>query len=163
MAPQQVKPFRLLDLPPELWSKIGQLIVDDASTVTEKKLYWIHHPYPSSAQELAEIQQPATTRTCSILRAELLPYYYQSKISISVIASSLASRVVGKWLRMIGSKNRSVVTGVWLTLYGTRDKQSQLLREDFQVDFQLSWTARRERERGLYGREQDYVSLEFLA
>lgn len=55
------------------------------------------------------LEQPAITRTCSILRAELLPYYYKTSVSIDIEELGSQSSTVGKWLRAIGPENRLLV------------------------------------------------------
>lgn len=61
----QQKPFRLLDLPPELWTKICQLRLDaDEASATTSPLR-------------PNIKQQQIARVCRITRSELLPYFYK--------------------------------------------------------------------------------------
>ncbi|KAK4612111.1 hypothetical protein CLAFUW4_13357 [Fulvia fulva] len=153
------KPFPLLDLPPELWSKIGKLVVDQSDKVTDSTIVLITQS--SDPRERAkyreEIGQPAITRTCQVLRAELLPYYYRSKISVQVIAGSLEVVSVGKWLRSIGDKNRSALARVWLRCYWIHDEQ--LLRKYFKVRFDLGETV----QHGVPGWTHTYRRVKFLS
>jgi len=65
-------PFRLLDLPPELWLRICELaVVKDHSKVIRVDYY------TTKKSSAAIVQQPAITRTCRLLRQEALPLYYK--------------------------------------------------------------------------------------
>lgn len=72
------QPFRLLDLPNELWIEIGKLAIDEHPIE--------HRPWeaPRGYSDKATLQhrngQPAITRVCRILRQELMPYYHKHKI-----------------------------------------------------------------------------------
>ncbi|KAK4611497.1 hypothetical protein CLAFUW4_13210 [Fulvia fulva] len=69
-------PQGLLDLPPEIWSQIGKLVVDNEANL----------PYYDflTVERLSRGQpQPPVTRVCKVLREELLPYYYKTKICMS--------------------------------------------------------------------------------
>jgi hypothetical protein len=63
------KPFRLLHLPPEIWLQICHHAVVQTNPIV------ITASPTSSGQELI-VQQPALTRTCRLLRSELLPFFY---------------------------------------------------------------------------------------
>ena len=71
----------------------------------------------------AEYQQAPITRTCNTLRHELLPYYYATKVDITIADSGSKdwhevddSRArfqnTGKWLQTIGKINRVHVCGL---------------------------------------------------
>lgn len=54
------QPFRLLDLPAELWSKIGKIAIDDAPSFTYNPLALRYPPDTKG--------QPDITRICRVLR-----------------------------------------------------------------------------------------------
>ncbi|KAI6870175.1 hypothetical protein KC338_g2741 [Hortaea werneckii] len=112
---QGSKVSRLLDLPPEIWSNIGRLVIDCAGTVNLSEIY-------SSFAEntfLPGLQQPAITRVCGSLRQELLPYYYRTCIQFEIwpdFASSTGQRLDPRldWLVTIGRSNRKHIRGISL-------------------------------------------------
>ncbi|KAK4891949.1 hypothetical protein LTR27_009474 [Elasticomyces elasticus] len=61
--------FRLLSLPPELWSRICRLAVTcDQPTVIEAHM--------SSTKAQDTVQQPPITRTCKVIREETIDVFY---------------------------------------------------------------------------------------
>lgn len=110
------QPFRLLDLPPEIWSKIGRLVVDGAAICTQ--------------DTITKAKRPAITRTCLVLRNELLPYFYRTKVRICVCLLGSKMKIIGKWLRSIDVMRRSSVKvlTVWIMdehLRGKGDRQGR--------------------------------------
>lgn len=105
----------LLDLPPEIWSTIGRLVIDSAASVNLSEIYasFVENTF------LPDLQQPAITRVCSAMRQELLPYYYQTRVGFQ-IWSDFASREGHQldprleWLVTIGRCNRKHIRGVSL-------------------------------------------------
>ena len=108
----------LLDLPAELWAKIGRCAIDAAET---------YNPLASKdlsthAQDVTHVEeryhQPAILRTCRILREELLPYFYATKIQLYIFADNGMRRenmlIFGQWLRAVNDKCRCHVGGVSL-------------------------------------------------
>ena len=129
-----IKPFRLLDLPPEIWSNIGKLVVDETETITAYIIYQC-----ARAAEPADTRQPAVTRTCRILRSELLAYYYKHKVDARMTPTSAASPKVGKWLRAIGQQNRMVISNFWGIYYATEAQVGQPIRDGFEKELQVEF------------------------
>ncbi|KAF2773402.1 hypothetical protein EJ03DRAFT_347912 [Teratosphaeria nubilosa] len=80
------QPFRLLDLPPELWSRVCYFAT-------------------------ASVQHPATTRTCRTLRAEALPMYY-AKMEFAIwddCENGWAFELFKWWMDAIGPRNRDLM------------------------------------------------------
>ena len=102
--------FRMLNLPPELWSKIGEYAIDTAPKV---------NVWPRNMDELSILDQPPITRTCNALRSELLSYFYGTKIHLR-LWPSLVSAIVDwrprrhTWLEAIGSHNRCLLKNIEL-------------------------------------------------
>ncbi|KAK4631981.1 hypothetical protein CLAFUW4_03368 [Fulvia fulva] len=112
----QSKPFRLLDLPPELWSKIGRVAVDEVPRIDS---YAIRKPsmdaevYGANRKPCTGDHQPPITRACAALRHELLPYYYKSRVDVAICRSTRwLVKNTGRWLRAIGPANRNLVRGI---------------------------------------------------
>ncbi|KAK4957177.1 hypothetical protein LTR10_005135 [Elasticomyces elasticus] len=91
--------FRLFDLPDEIWVKITKYAVDLTPKRTQAQLGYC---WPDL------VRQPAITRACHSLRAELLPYFYHHHVDLFLgeegAGSSLAtvSTPIRAWLRAIG-------------------------------------------------------------
>ena len=93
------------------------------------------------------MEQPAITRTCQILRAELLPYYYIARVLIDVDDLGSRSNLVGKWLRAIGPENRKFVDvrvarwghELWHTWFppGTHQATEKSLKKHWKVDLRV--------------------------
>ncbi|KAK5744739.1 hypothetical protein LTR17_001815 [Elasticomyces elasticus] len=104
--------FRLFDLPPELWIRIARLALDDKPKIRA----WPDN-HPTGTCELV-LNQPAITRTCHALRAEILPLFYESHIRFRFY-NGLAggfnySSQRRAWLRAIGAANRRCLKNVEL-------------------------------------------------
>ncbi|KAK4497310.1 hypothetical protein PRZ48_011760 [Zasmidium cellare] len=117
------EPFRLLDLPPELWVKIGKYAIDDAPKVTEQNFLEAsdikHSEWASVKEARAALIQPAITKICQVMRNELLPYYYQAKFHVvfNTLADHLIYDVFAEWLSAGGGKYlRYFQSGLWAEL-----------------------------------------------
>lgn len=64
-------PFRLFDLPPELWLRICAMAVIQAKPLQIGKEAYLR-------DSMAIVKQPAITRTCRLIRDETLPIFYSS-------------------------------------------------------------------------------------
>lgn len=62
-------PFRLFDLPPELWLRICEFAVTSTKPIQVGR-------EPRTKDQVAIVRQPAITRACRLLRSEALPLYY---------------------------------------------------------------------------------------
>ena len=100
------KTFRLLDLPPELWSRICKLVVIRDCTFFLKNPGSVHVTCEST-------QQPPITRTCWSLRNEALPTFYRRNVFVIVDRDS---ELLGlhKWLRGLGSDKRRLLTQLYV-------------------------------------------------
>lgn len=58
--------------------------------------------------------QPLITRTCRVLRAELLPLYCQTRV-FSYAFELSESDELGRWVKAIGPDNRGLVRGLDVT------------------------------------------------
>ncbi|CZT17912.1 uncharacterized protein RCC_03749 [Ramularia collo-cygni] len=113
-----VSPFRLLDLPTELWVKIARLALHDHPKIDVDSFFPPLQGYDpkrrAQYQERARAlyQQPALARTCHTLRNELLPWIYTTTVDILIPDSKGVWHLeqIGSWLRMIGRENRKHVT-----------------------------------------------------
>lgn len=104
MTHEQCEPFRLLDLPPELWSTIGKMVVDTVPIDPLENWCW---------QELErKVRQPAICSVCRCLRAELLGYFYGARIAFPLDADYLGPVF---WLSAIGPENRRSLRRVLLS------------------------------------------------
>ncbi|KAK4611877.1 hypothetical protein CLAFUW4_12865 [Fulvia fulva] len=111
--PEQVADLKprtgLLDLPPELWSKIGKLVIDDSPLITERSLETIQY------WKTRKSYQPAIIRTCRSLRHELLPYLYRTRVLVMCGTSPADFSTVARWLHAMSSDMRRRVRGVRLS------------------------------------------------
>ncbi|KAK4497316.1 hypothetical protein PRZ48_011766 [Zasmidium cellare] len=105
----ELKHFRLFDLPPELWIKIGKMAIDDSPAI---KNYEIH--CRRTIKSLA-----ALAYTCRALRKELLPYYCETKISPVFSIFEEAGRIgrLGHWARRLDPSTRAMVTEAQVYTY----------------------------------------------
>ncbi|KAK1822280.1 hypothetical protein LTR12_003220 [Friedmanniomyces endolithicus] len=104
-SPKDTMRFPLLSLPAELWAKIGKEIIKNTRTTGD----W---PWSYDSQEV--LCQPAITRTCRVLREELLPHFYASCVQFNFVFDlnredgydtyTLQEKLV--WLHSIGPANR---------------------------------------------------------
>ncbi|KAK3713503.1 hypothetical protein LTR37_008461 [Vermiconidia calcicola] len=93
----QTKTFPLLDLPPELWSRIVRLAVKREDRMLE----------PRDLLRLSEqVQQPAVTRVCKLLRRETLAHFY-SRNSFTFKDDGPILWALAAWLEAIGTGNRT--------------------------------------------------------
>ncbi|EME48264.1 hypothetical protein DOTSEDRAFT_78310 [Dothistroma septosporum NZE10] len=90
------KPCPLLDLPPELWVKIGKLAIDEAPTYTDGGRSLLSPVRQYHIKRLVGTDRPAVTRTCAMLCAESLPYYYRTKVDIVVPDLCSAPETAGR-------------------------------------------------------------------
>lgn len=109
------QPAGLLDLPAEIWSKIGHYAIDAELVYTLKD---ICSPdcLPFDQIEFNGIQwphQPAITRTCRVLREELLPYFYQTKVTFTIQHASTSQEYIRGFLKGIGASNRQNIRYAW--------------------------------------------------
>ncbi|OQO04181.1 hypothetical protein B0A48_10791 [Cryoendolithus antarcticus] len=87
--------FRLLDLPPEIWLAIGAYAV-------------LKPPLNVTLAETNDLQakmvaQPAITRTCRLLRKELLPVFYKRNTFSALHLYKVSC--IRKWFAAIGQVN----------------------------------------------------------
>lgn len=102
------QPFRLLNLPPELWLKIDKMAVDDCTAVNYGDiLLWRY----LRGGEMVTSKAPLLV-TCHTLRKELLPYYLQTKVSVEEDIRDSTRDNVGHWARSLTSSTRLKMTGV---------------------------------------------------
>ncbi|SMY24043.1 unnamed protein product [Zymoseptoria tritici ST99CH_1A5] len=101
-------PFRLLDLPDELWAKIGRLVIDDLPAI-KLHSYTFYTDLESTSSALAV---PGVLQTCSALRNELRSDYYKSnKIAVDLDHSWPEEfHNVGLHLQAIGAEARRLLT-----------------------------------------------------
>ncbi|KAF7188661.1 hypothetical protein HII31_09913 [Pseudocercospora fuligena] len=124
----QEKPFRLLDLPPELWIKIGQMAVDDATEPNKclarekESAEDVSGAWPLDSEttvgESQRVLQPAITKTCRILRRELLPYHYENNVTLVLIEclQYWEREKINKWLAAIGTESRKKIRCAYLMI-----------------------------------------------
>ena len=91
-----IKPFRLLDLPPELWLRIIELVVVDDEPIEITRA-------SDSLRQAALVQQPPLTRTCRLLRREALTMYYQKNIFQAKHLCGVACP--RRWFAAVGADN----------------------------------------------------------
>ncbi|SMR51330.1 unnamed protein product [Zymoseptoria tritici ST99CH_1E4] len=142
LAVSKSQPFRLLDLPDELWVRIGKMLIDNALGVTTpglpSNLSFVAktspavedfpgdgcfdevqsegHQYSKKVLSAHFPPLPAVTQTCSILRNELLVYYYQTKINLTFTWRDLTStKYLCAWLQKTDPQRRRMVRGVCIT------------------------------------------------
>lgn len=133
----ELKPFRLLDLPPELWIRIGKFAIDVYPRVASR-FARSSRGYSPSRRHFP--LQPGITRVCTMLRAELLPYYYRTRIRLEVSHHVVE---VGRWLRHIGPANRKLLRVLWLSQNYNRGEgaMEQRLRDVWKVEFEIEGLA----------------------
>ncbi|SMR51342.1 unnamed protein product [Zymoseptoria tritici ST99CH_1E4] len=132
-AQQQQRPFRLFDLPDELWVRIGQMVIDDAPKITlwgkrvefgpPWSIVWGRELWDL---EKCDLNPPGILQTCSALRTEFRADYYRQKINISVSAYQGRStrresiESIGRFLHAIGPEARKHIRGSYSELLGRR-------------------------------------------
>ncbi|GAB1743694.1 hypothetical protein NU219Hw_g618t1 [Hortaea werneckii] len=93
-----IKPFRLLELPPELWTRICTLAITDPADITIKQA-----AYPKLV--CLQTLQPPIARTCRALRSECLPLFYKL-VNFFILDEYADVEGIVKWLRSLGKRNR---------------------------------------------------------
>lgn len=90
--------FRFFDLPAELWVKIGRMTIEATNIIiTDRPEQW----------KLENIRQPTPviTRICQKFRAEFLPFYYTTRLSVFVYGAREPAEVLKSWLKLVGEDN----------------------------------------------------------
>lgn len=100
------KHFRLLELPPELWSRICRFAILDQPMVIIKGA-----AYPADVTQ--QVRQPSLTRVCRLLRKETLPVFYAS-VAFVILDSWADVEGVIEWLDRIGANNRRSLKQLYL-------------------------------------------------
>ncbi|KAK4497317.1 hypothetical protein PRZ48_011767 [Zasmidium cellare] len=144
-APDEVeaKPFRLLDLPPELWIKIGQMTIDALAPIENKDIITWSRSWHTGKKPN---QKPTLALTCHQLHAELMPYFYNTKMKLTWELNSYFEVHLGKWLNCIGAENRKHVKGmralVWRSKGDSVKKKQRELGEfwKLKVDMTPTWS-----------------------
>jgi hypothetical protein len=120
---EQQHPFRLMDLPAELWTKIGKMAIEDRPVLDPCVLACImahadttHQGHGISSDELlmdeatrgSSLSPPPITQSCSALRSELLPIFYKTAIRLG-LSHSCTTCVRGRhrYLEAIGPEARA--------------------------------------------------------
>ncbi|KAK0322830.1 hypothetical protein LTR82_006287 [Friedmanniomyces endolithicus] len=102
-------PFRLLDLPPELWSQICALALasDHPST-----LYLHEDSHARTLQSLT--QQPPLLRTCTALRPESVQLWYANTVFL-LIEANKSSPNWRLWLESLTLHSRRYMRKIFIT------------------------------------------------
>ncbi|KAK3661627.1 hypothetical protein LTR56_000115 [Elasticomyces elasticus] len=101
--------FPLFKLRPEFWLRIGKYVLGQ----TRKVLY--QYSRASNKVWQKRTRQPAITRTCQALRAELLPIFYKQYVScIFAWEHHINWKGRATWLHAIGAANRRSLSDVRL-------------------------------------------------
>ncbi|KAK5677498.1 hypothetical protein LTS10_010070 [Elasticomyces elasticus] len=103
------EPFPLFKLPPEIWARVG------IYALGQKRKVSYQYSRDSNKVWQKRTRQPAITRTCQDLRAELLPIFYKQYVSC-VFSFEMYSDWKGRaaWLHAIGAVNRHSLSDVRL-------------------------------------------------
>ncbi|KAK4612029.1 hypothetical protein CLAFUW4_12692 [Fulvia fulva] len=113
----------LLDLPPEPWSKIGHLVISNrkihntSAVILKHRIASKHHG--SSAYATTGLPSRASAE---LLREELLPLWFKTKVHIVICLSSSASEIslIGQWLRAVSAESRKLIYPAAASTWGTR-------------------------------------------
>ncbi|KAK0271914.1 hypothetical protein LTR35_009362 [Friedmanniomyces endolithicus] len=145
------EPFSLLTLPPEIWARIGKKVIDSAPRVQGWPFMGPIALLRSHQEAAAKLCQPAITRTCRALRAELLPYFYASRIRFNIYfrhhqayTDDPMNQDKCAWLKSMGSAGRQCLTEVALCCepdrvqLGLRYLREILDDEDVSCEVELS-------------------------
>ncbi|SMR52525.1 unnamed protein product [Zymoseptoria tritici ST99CH_3D1] len=152
------QPFRLFDLPDELWVRIGKMVVQDIKTIkvgritlcSGKKGCDAGHEAEDWLIPSCELTPPAILQTCSWLRNELRGGYYRDKVAVRVVwdwgwdsgrTADLYS-LLGRYLRMIGPEARKQIQGtmsddVWLTPKAPTPEPQWCRYADWEIEMML--------------------------
>ncbi|KJX93688.1 hypothetical protein TI39_contig4271g00001 [Zymoseptoria brevis] len=128
---EEQQPFRLLDLPDELWIKIGNMVIDDiqpkdvgiirictSAAEANPDDYQPEGPeeHPGYERFSFDLTPPAILQTCVSLRKELRSGYYHDKISVTVRmcwwGMDESYLLLGQYLRMMGQEARRQIKAV---------------------------------------------------
>lgn len=90
--------FRLLDLPPEIWSRICEFAVTDAAPIVLEYAF-------DDLGFCDAVAQPTITGVCRALRTEGLKLFYGGNAFI-VKDNTTVVPILSRWLRAIGEHNR---------------------------------------------------------
>lgn len=133
----------LLDLPPEIWSKIVQLAVEFDSPI---------NIYPNATSTIIKREQrfssihakpkksePAITAVCRAIRAESLLHYYQANVFYRAvyftpdrnIEKTHALKPLADWLDNIGRENVEALCKVYYINAYSRIHERDLLDLDY--------------------------------
>ncbi|KXT19032.1 hypothetical protein AC579_8723 [Pseudocercospora musae] len=124
-APTQ--PFRLLDLPAELWVRIGKFAVTYPGNIL------INQDQPTEARIedydgrqrcekkccIIKRDQPAITKTSHALRNELLPQYYKRN-TFHILNQMTTNLNALNWLEAIGKRNRQALDTIYCSTGDTK-------------------------------------------
>jgi len=102
-------PFRLLDLPAELWSQICAFAL---ATAYPSTLYLHEDMHARTLQALT--RQPALLHTCKAIRAEGLPMLYADAIFL-LMEANMHSPNWKLWLDSLAPDTRQYLTRVYIT------------------------------------------------
>lgn len=146
--------FRLLDLPPELWLRIGQLAVDSANNdrTDHFEPFNMYQLLVTTAAPVSCVSvwqdylPPPITLVCKTLRHEMLSYHYRSRFKCYIFAynADWTIKVIGTWLRAIGPIARSSLEDVVCYVAGNEDditKFEARLKELFRLPVKIVETA----------------------
>lgn len=116
----------LLDLPPELWSRICKLAVEREGALRAFAVIRKRHN-PKTPEEAARalncresefvVRQPALLFTCRAIREECLPHYYASN-TFYTVGSKMSPEYIERWLNSIGEPGRNAVGGIYQVAAG---------------------------------------------
>ncbi|KAK4497309.1 hypothetical protein PRZ48_011759 [Zasmidium cellare] len=127
---EEVKPFRLLDLPPEIWSKIGKMVIDDIPEVT----MYTFRRFP------CKDHQAPILRTCRVVREELLPYFWEAGVKVTC-SYGLELGYLRDLLAHVGEEHRRAMCDVRFE-YGVGSRAETLARlfrvNLWDIDFELT-------------------------
>ena len=115
----------LLDLPPEIWSKIGKLVIDDCKLLISRDFLTCF--YDACRRTMPPPQQPAVTRAIVALRGKLLPYYYTTKVAIY---AQLHDKAIASWLRSLDPDHRRSISGFEILLPSRPDDMGRYRKQE---------------------------------
>jgi hypothetical protein len=153
-TPVTEQPFRLFDLPDELWAKIGRMVIEDLpatqismhSILEDDKGYCAEEEFEQLRCLAPGLRPPPILSVCSALRRELRLGYYKTKITVGMLGvPHKKQELVRDFLRAKGVDARRQVTGtVYVRMLDTASPTQEApldCFEDWDVEVQL--TARR--------------------
>ncbi|SMY24033.1 unnamed protein product [Zymoseptoria tritici ST99CH_1A5] len=133
-AASEAQPFRLLDLPDELWARIGKTVIEASAPI---------HVTRANPEGL-KTALPSILHTCSALRNELLLSYYSTKFGIDLTTHYLWGTDwlrgnLGRYLRLIGSDAASALPASYDSYWywsGWREEDVDGSMAELQTDLQ---------------------------